>query len=290
MSGVGTTSEMTSTDELDFIFDADAHVTERTEHLIPYIDERYAAAREIVKSANDPAREIYHSLLSTPSPNEMYGSDGVDPAERDHHGGATTDIESKLSNMEEFDIDYGVLQPTLNALLGTVSDPRIAIALANAYNSWIQSEFLDYSDKLYASILVAPQMHDRAAEEIDRLAGVDDIAAVWVGLFGAVTEFLGFRAYNGEGKVMGLAPYGTRDPETEADLRQVVETGVDYDVSGFNYHTGQAVGRLESLFDQPRNDVCNFGEDRSYSADTTLSVPMPTKSGDSWEDCSVPAF
>lgn len=50
--------------------------------------------------------------------------------------------------------------------------------------------------------------------------------------FAAITEYLGFRMFNGEGKVMGLAPYGDRDEDIERRLREVVDPGVDYDVTG----------------------------------------------------------
>jgi len=76
-----------------------------------------------------------------------------------------------------------------------------------------------------------------------------------LGLFYAVvTEYLGYRMFNGEGKVMGLAPYGERDPEIEAALREVVETGVEYDVTPLTrrWGTDHGVSLLEELFDRPR--------------------------------------
>ena len=58
-------------------------------------------------------------------------------------------------------------------------------------------------------------------------------------VYGAVTEFLGFKFASGEGKVMGLAPYG--DPERYLDaFRQIVRTtddgGYRVDLSYFTYH------------------------------------------------------
>lgn len=38
--------------------------------------------------------------------------------------------------------------------------------------------------------------------------------------YAVMTEYLGFKAYSGEGKVMGLAPYGQPDPELAAKLRR----------------------------------------------------------------------
>jgi carbamoyltransferase len=58
-------------------------------------------------------------------------------------------------------------------------------------------------------------------------------------LYGAVTDFLGFKFASGEGKVMGLAPYG--DPDRYIDeFRQIVRTtddgGYAIDLSYFAYH------------------------------------------------------
>ncbi len=60
--------------------------------------------------------------------------------------------------------------------------------------------------------------------------------------------------FNGEGKVMGLAPYGTENPEIERTLRRLVATGVDYDVTDLTegWGTGRGVRRLERAFGRPR--------------------------------------
>ena len=72
--------------------------------------------------------------------------------------------------------------------------------------------------------------------------------------FAAITEYLGYRMFNGEGKVMGLAPYGERDSEIEETLRSVVDTGVDYDVTELidQFNAERITSRLEALFDRPR--------------------------------------
>ncbi|ELY60153.1 carbamoyltransferase [Natronococcus amylolyticus DSM 10524] len=78
-----------------------------------------------------------------------------------------------------------------------------------------------------------------------------------LGLFFAiVTEFLGYRMFNGEGKVMGLAPYGERRPEIERTLRSLIDTGVDYDVTALTkrWGTGYGVRQLEEAFGRSRND------------------------------------
>jgi len=75
--------------------------------------------------------------------------------------------------------------------------------------------------------------------------------------FAAITEYLGYRMFNGEGKVMGLAPYGERDPSVEQKLRSVVEMGVDYDVTDLveEFNARLATERLADLFGRPGRET-----------------------------------
>ncbi|WP_226022869.1 carbamoyltransferase [Halomicrobium salinisoli] len=72
-------------------------------------------------------------------------------------------------------------------------------------------------------------------------------------LYGIVTAYLGFYIQNGEGKVMGLAPYGRPNDDIESSLRSQIETGLEYDVTeitdGLVY---RGTKRLEELFGRPR--------------------------------------
>ena len=87
--------------------------------------------------------------------------------------------------------------------------------------------------------------------------------------FAAVTEYLGYRMFNGEGKVMGLAPYGERDPAVENALREVVTPGVDYDVTGLvrEFDASRAADRLADLFDRPRRDAPDDGDFTGFEKD-----------------------
>ena len=79
-----------------------------------------------------------------------------------------------------------------------------------------------------------------------------------LGLFYAiVTEYLGYRMFNGEGKVMGLAPYGEENPAIEQSLRSLIDTGVEYDVTALTrrWGAGYGVNRLEELFERERTET-----------------------------------
>jgi carbamoyltransferase len=94
------------------------------------------------------------------------------------------------------------------------------------------------------------------------------------GFYGAITAFLGYRPNNGEGKVMGLAPYGSPNQEIEARFRELIDTGVDYDVSALNFHTGGAIGTLESKFGRSqrstRREFTDWEKDFAYVAQSLL--------------------
>jgi len=93
--------------------------------------------------------------------------------------------------------------------------------------------------------------------------------------FGAVTEYLGFRAFNGEGKVMGLAPYGERNEFIESRLREIIDTEPPYDVTGLvgDGSISDAVETLESLLERERADgeeFDDFDQDFAYVAQSLL--------------------
>jgi carbamoyltransferase len=89
--------------------------------------------------------------------------------------------------------------------------------------------------------------------------------------YGSVTEYLGYRAFNGEGKVMGLAPYGNENPEIESTLRSIIDTGVDYDVTPITGDGIEAgVDTLEELFGRERNRT--QGEFDQWERDLAFTV------------------
>jgi len=73
--------------------------------------------------------------------------------------------------------------------------------------------------------------------------------------YGSVTEFLGFRSNNGEGKVMGLAPYGDHNSEIRKRLRNNIEISAEYDVTNITEcdpGTSKGVANLEKILNRER--------------------------------------
>lgn len=94
--------------------------------------------------------------------------------------------------------------------------------------------------------------------------------------FAAITEYLGYRMFNGEGKVMGLAPYGALNEAIEDALREVLEPGTDYDVTGLveEFNVEGAIKHLEELFDRQRRETpgefTQFEKDLAHIAQRLL--------------------
>jgi len=127
--------------------------------------------------------------------------------------------------------------------------------------------------KCHAASAYYPSGQDRSVVVTVDGKGEYDSTAVWQGtkngvsrvrtwevpnslgfFFAVVTEYLGYHAYNGEGKVMGLAPYGKPNRDIESTLREHVTAGVDYDVTAITqYGIEPGVEKLEEMFDRPRN-------------------------------------
>lgn len=87
--------------------------------------------------------------------------------------------------------------------------------------------------------------------------------------YGIVTEFLGYIHKNGEGKVMGLAPYGSQNINIESSLRDYITIGHDYDVTPLTRGGLDAgIKRLENEFQRPREtnpgDFSEWQKDLAY--------------------------
>ncbi len=98
-----------------------------------------------------------------------------------------------------------------------------------------------------------------------------------LGLFFAIiTEYLGYRMFNGEGKVMGLAPYGNENPQIEHTLRTLIDVEESYDVTELTkrWGTGHGVELLEEAFDRPRKaepeSFDQWEKDLAYTAQKLL--------------------
>ncbi|MCC6748701.1 MAG: hypothetical protein IT371_13660 [Deltaproteobacteria bacterium] len=115
-----------------------------------------------------------------------------------------------------------------------------------------------------AAILTVDGYGERDAAVIWRYAGDGRFERLWsqefphsLGAFyAAFTEYLGFKPNSGEGKLMGLASYGT--PRYADELRRLVRLspdGYELDLSYFSFFVERATrfsGKLVALLGEPR--------------------------------------
>lgn len=183
-----------SLEDLDVVVDADGHLKESVDDYLPYMDDEFAGVKKLIENSSHPPSEVFSHTRTTPG---TYGEGkrvGVD--ERDVYTGSDGQTrEVKLSEMDKFGIDYSVITPTLTNGIATVNNDEMAVALAQAYNDWVQAEILDRHEGLYTSITVAPQDPHRAAEEIDRLADEDGVVGVLMPI-GGLQPPAGSRVYD----------------------------------------------------------------------------------------------
>lgn len=172
-------------EDLDTVVDTDAHLTEKAEQLVPYLDEPYselfrAGSEQDVNIAKPsyPKDELFRDIGG-----KIQWDDVNSPPE-----------EKRV--MDRFDLDYVVITPTLNLYLPIFSDRRYAHALAKAYNDFLVEEFLDVDgyEGFKAAIAVSPLDPEAAAQEIYRLADHPDFVGAVTGSTGLFPA-LGDRYY-----------------------------------------------------------------------------------------------
>lgn len=166
-------TQLNSVEDLDLVVDADAHISERVEQFVPYLDEPYASLFGAGEGDANVAAPSYPK-------DELFRSLGGKVQWQD-----VNTAEDEKEAMKQFGIDYVLITPTLNLYLPIFSDERYAHALAKAYNDFVLDEFIDAGEEGFKSVVtISPLAPRKAAEEIDRLGDNDDIVAVLTGSTG----------------------------------------------------------------------------------------------------------
>jgi len=166
--------KVSSIADLDDV-DADTHLNEGFDlgTLLTYMDDQYRGIRESIDHSTLPHTEVFTQGLATPLI-PFHGHD----ENRESTFAGPQNLSEKLDELEEFGIEYGSLNPSIQASISNVNNSRYAHALANAYNASVIDNYLDRTDRLKASILAAPHAPDKAAEEIDDRGDEDRIVIV----------------------------------------------------------------------------------------------------------------
>lgn len=99
--------------------------------------------------------------------------------------------------------------------------------------------------------------------------------------YATVTRMLGYDPIYDEGKVMGLAAYGSPNEDIRTKLHELITPGVEYDVSDLmaTMSTNRAVKRLETLFGRERkedstNHFTQWEKDLAFEAQRFLETTV----------------
>lgn len=134
------------------VIDADGHVRERDEDLLPYLEGRYAAMM------HDPTHSFFPAVSS--SSNALR-----DPA---LHARASVDVDGEkwVPVLDELGIEQSVLYPTSALAHGELRDPEWACAVARAYNKWVYDNYCRVTPRLKGVALLPMQDVTAAAAEL----------------------------------------------------------------------------------------------------------------------------
>jgi predicted TIM-barrel fold metal-dependent hydrolase len=80
--------------------------------------------------------------------------------------------------LDRYDVDVAILTGDEAIEASTLANPYYAQALVSAYNDWMVAEWLPLDERLWGSLVIAPQDPPGAAAEIRRLGGHDRIVQV----------------------------------------------------------------------------------------------------------------
>src|SRR5438876_5790617 len=179
------------------VFDSDSHVVEPRELWTKYLEPEYrtlgkhALWREDGKlgsylkvngkmfrdtvNSNIPRHAIWRPGMTWDKVGEL------DPKRRHPMTDGAADPQARLRDMDAMGVDQALLYPTWFAEgFHLVEDPDVAYALARAYNDWVADFCRAAPERLFAAAMVPLQNMDYTLEELQRVARVPSVRAVFI--------------------------------------------------------------------------------------------------------------
>ena len=159
------------------IVDADIHPVAPRTAIRSRLPARHRRRWDMFGSRVPAPPDIYPRLINGGSRLDAFPAEG-------RPGSDLSMVQDQL--LDEYDIDYGVLNPMQGHFWGA-EDPEYAAALCRALNDWIAEEWLDAEPRLRASICVPVESPELAVEEIRRRADDSRFVQVLVSTGGELT-------------------------------------------------------------------------------------------------------
>jgi uncharacterized protein len=165
------------------VIDCDIHPALKSpKALHPYLSERWRRHRDTIGDRGF-AGSYYPRANPNAARTDAWPPNGLPPG---------SDLEfMRYQLLDEWDIDFGVLQPLLGA--GQQLNHDYAAALASAINDWQIAEWLEPEPRLRSGLVVANEAPEYAVAEIKRRAGQPGFVQIMLSI--RTSEPLGRRKY-----------------------------------------------------------------------------------------------
>ena len=165
------------------------------------------------------------------------------------------DAQASDATLEEIESDvldgaeWAVLNPDSALLISTSPQVHYAPVLARAYNDWLVENWLDETENLVGSMVIAPQHPSKAAEEIERIGDHPKVKQVIMGSasglpYGKPTYWPIYEAAEKQGLPVAIHPGPAGHGLTGSP------TGAGYPQTFFEKHSAEPdhlMGQLASL-------------------------------------------
>lgn len=171
------------------VFDADNHLYETREALTRYLPDKYKGAIDYV-DVHGRTKIVVRGQITDYIPNPTFDRIGRPGAQEEYfrfgnpEGKTTREIigrgidcpdayrhaEPRLALLDEQDIDYALIIPTLASLVEErmTDDPELCGAVVHALNQWMVDEWpFAYEGRLFSTPVITPGLVDNAIAELD---------------------------------------------------------------------------------------------------------------------------
>lgn len=182
---------------------------------------------------------------STPNLDQRGGNDREDADMSDNRPAASNPGLIARQLLDPYGIEWAICTgPIYN--LSTIGDTDYAVALASAYNLWLNHDFVPRDPRFYGVIYVAMQDPRAAVKEIEKWAGNPRVSEVFIGSAG--TAPLGHRSHHviyeaAAAHGLPVAAHSTMEGRGVTGT----PTGTGYCSRYIEYHTGLAASSLTNV-------------------------------------------
>lgn len=180
-----------------------------------------------------------------PNLDQRGGNDREDADTSDGHPAASNPALIARQLLDPYGIEWAICTgPIYN--LSTLGDTDYAIALASAFNQWLNADFVPRDPRFYGVVCVAMQDAKSAVKEIEKWAGNPRVSEVLIGSAGTVP--LGHRSHHViyEAAAANGMPVATHSTMEGRGITGT-PTGNGYCSRYIEYHTGLAASGLTNV-------------------------------------------